>query len=359
MYILAINPGSTSTKVALYQDETLVKEQNLRHDRQALQSFSSSMEQFEMRKEEVLKFLASTGVKTGELSAVVGRGGLMGKIKAGAYAVNDAMIRRLRENPIIDHASNVACAICKSIADPEGIPAFIYDGISADERQELAKISGIERGIERYGYCHVLNTKAMCRKLAKELGGNYEDYTFIVAHIGGGITVNIHKGGRIIDLATDDEGSYSLDRAGRVCVRQVINMAYSKQYPTKESLREKLRNNSGFRGYLDVNDALEVEELIQNGNQEALLLYEGMAYQISKVIGELSTVEKGKIDYIILTGGIAHSKMLTDWIKERVGFIAEVRVMPGENELESLAYGALRVLRGEEEAHEYVDDMGY
>jgi butyrate kinase len=208
--------------------------------------------------------------------------------------------------------------------------------------------------IPRTSSSHVLNTRAMAIKAANNRGMKYEEMNIIVAHLGGGISINVHEKGRIIDLVSDDEGPFSPERAGRVPCRDLINLCYSGKFD-KKTMQRKLRGNGGLRAYLNTIDARDVEQMIAEGNEEAKLVYEAMAYQIAKGIGELATVIEGNVDTIILTGGIAYSKMLTDWIVKRVKFIAPVEILAGENEMESLAFGALRVLRGEESAREYIE----
>jgi len=222
-----------------------------------------------------------------------------------------------------------------------------------DEFPDISRISGMP-DIPRKSASHVLNTRAMAIKYAKSIGKSYEELNTIVAHLGGGISINIHHKGQIIDLVSDDEGPFSPERAGRVPCRELINLCYSGKFD-KKTMQRKLRGSGGLKAYLNTVDAREVESMIKEGNEYAKLIYEAMAYQIAKGIGELATVVEGKVDVIILTGGIAHSEMLTSWIKNRVSFISHVEIMPGENEMEALAFGALRVLRGEEKAREYIE----
>jgi len=353
--ILAINPGSTSTKVALYRDEECLAEKVLRHDAAEIAKYKNAMDQYEMREKACLDFLAENNVKTTDLSAVVGRGGLMGPIESGAYHVNDAMLERLRNRPGVDHASNIASAIAKSIGDSVGIPSFIYDGVSVDERTEIAKISGIDPSIQRMTYIHALNMKAQARNYAKEIGKPYDSLNLITVHCGGGTSASIHVQGRIVDCITDDEGAFSTERCGRVSYRHILNMAYSGEYPTKADLTRRLRNTCGFMGYVGTNDARVIEARIDEGDEKAAQILEAMAYQLAKSVGELSTVARGKVDAIIFTGGLAYSKKLCALLEDRVSYIAPFKAMPGESELPALALGALRVLRGEEEAKVYVD----
>lgn len=351
--ILAINPGSTSTKISLYEDEREIFTKKLDHPLELIEKFDNVEDQLHMRKEIVLAFLKEKKFDIKELSAVVARGGMLPPVRIGAYIINELMIDRVENRPIMEHASNFAAPIAYEIALEAGIPAYIYDSVMADEMLDIARISGMP-DISRTSSSHVLNTRAMAVKAAKERGRKYEDMNIIAAHLGGGISINLHERGRIVDLVSDDEGPFSPERAGRVPCRELINLCYSGKFD-KKTMQRKLRGNGGLRAYLNTIDAREVEKMIEGGNHEARLVYEAMAYQIAKGIGELATVTEGKIDVIILTGGIAHSKMLTDWIARRVSFIAPVEILAGENEMEALAFGALRVLRGEETAREYTE----
>lgn len=351
--ILAINPGSTSTKISLYEDEKEIFTKKLDHPLEEIEKFDNVEGQLTMRKDFVIAFLKEINFDIEELSAVVARGGMLPPVKTGAYIINELMVDRVENRPIMEHASNLAAPIAYGIAKEVGIPSYIYDCVMADELPDIARISGMP-DIARTSSSHVLNTRAMAIKAAKMQNKNYEDMNIIVAHLGGGISINVHEKGRIIDLVSDDEGPFSPERAGRVPCRDLINLCYSGKFD-KKTMQRKLRGNGGLRAYLNTIDAREVQEMIENGNQEAKLVYEAMAYQIAKSIGELSTVLEGNIDVIILTGGIAHSKMLTDWIVKRVKFIAPVEILAGENEMEALSLGVLRVLRGEECAREYTE----
>lgn len=351
--ILSINPGSTSTKIALYDDEKEVFVETLRNTDEELAKFERVKDQFEFRKKAVMGFLEKNNFNINDLSAVVGRGGLLPPVKSGAYKVNDVMVDVLLNRPRIEHASNLAALIAYEITKPLGIPAFIYDSIAVDELQPVAKISGMPE-IVRESLIHTLNMRASAISTAKKLGKEYKDCKFVVAHLGGGVSLSVQKEGKMIDVLSDDEGPFSPERSGRVPCRLLMNLCYSDNN-NKKTMIKKLRGNGGLKGYLGTVSAIEVEKMIEAGDEKAKLVYEAMAYQVAKGIGELATVVKGDVDAIILTGGIAHSKLLTGWIKERVEFIAPVEILPGENEMESLSLGALRVLRGEEEAREYTE----
>ncbi|HHZ00539.1 MAG TPA: butyrate kinase [Sedimentibacter sp.] len=351
--IFVVNTGSTSTKIALYEDEKEIFTKSLSHSDEDINKYHDVQDQLHMRLEFIRSFLEEKKIDIKELSCVVARGGMLLPVKSGAYEINELMLDRVENRPVMEHASNLAAPIAYSIAKEAGIPSYIYDSVMTDEFPDIARISGMP-DIPRSSTSHVLNTRAMAIKYAKSLGKKYQDMTIIVAHLGGGISINLHHKGRIIDLVSDDEGPFSPERAGRVPCRELINLCYSGKYD-KKTMQRKLRGNGGLKAYLNTIDAREVEKMIANGDEYAKLIYEAMAYQIAKGIGELATVVEGKVDAIILTGGIAHSQMLTSWIKNRVSFIAHVEIMPGENEMEALAYGALRVLRGEEKAKEYTE----
>lgn len=349
--ILVINPGSTSTKIALYEDDKEVFCKTLNHPVEEIEKFEKVQDQFEMRKEVVLSFLKENNYDVRELAAVVGRGGMLPPVKSGAYRVNEAMVDRLKNRPVFEHASNLGALIAYEIACPLGIPAFIYDSVRVDEMKAVARISGMP-DIPRSSTSHALNSRAMAFRAAKKYGKSYSDMNFVVAHLGGGISLSVHEKGRLVDIISDDEGPFSPERAGRVPCKGLIDLCYSGQFD-RRTMHRKLVGNGGLKAYLNTVDAREVEKVIQEGNEEARLVYEAMAYQVAKGIGELATVVDGEVDLIILTGGIAYSEMLTSMIRQHVKFIAPVEIMPGENEMESLALGALRVLRGEEEARIY------
>lgn len=349
--ILAINPGSTSTKLALYREEEKVLDHTLEHPAEDLKKFGKVIDQYEYRKEVIEEFLHKKGVDLKELSAIVGRGGMLPPVEAGAYWVNEKMLHCLRNNPVVEHASNLGAIIAYEIGKPYKIPCFVYDSVTVDQLEDVARITGIPE-VKRISFNHVLNSRATAMKLAKKLGKKYEDVNIIVTHIGGGISVSAHKTGRIIDMLADDEGPFAPERAGRIPGKELINICFSGKYNKREVIG-KMRGNAGLKAHLGTHDAREIEKMIEEGNNEARVVYEAMAYQIAKGIGEMATVLKGKVDAIILTGGIAYSKMMTDMIKERVEFISPVEIIPGENEMEALAFGALRVLKGQEKAKKY------
>lgn len=349
--ILAINPGSTSTKIGYYEDEKEMFSENVMHSDEELKQYSRVVDEFDMRKDNILNAMKKHGADVKDLSAVVGRGGQLTQIHAGGYRVTEDMKKKLTDPATVEHASNLGALIADAIASPLGIPAYIYDAVGSDEMKDIAKITGMPE-VVRASFCHVLNSKAMCRKAAKEFGQTYQEMNFLVAHLGGGISISAHEKGRIIDVITSDGGPFSPERAGSIPLNYIIDMCYSGEY-TKREMQKKETGMGGIKAYLGTSNCIEVEHMVEEGNKEAEKIYKAQAYQIAKGIGELSPTLKGNTDAIILTGGVAHSKMLTDWITEYVSFIAPVKVMAGENELESLSMGALRILKGEETAEDY------
>ena len=349
--ILVINPGSTSTKIGIYENEKEAFRINIEHTTGELAPFKTVAEQYDFRKNAILNALRENGFSVETLDCIVARGGALPPLKGGAYLINAAMADRLKNRAKVEHASNVAALIAFELAEALNIPSYIYDAISTDELTDIARISGMPV-LPRDSMFHALNSRAVARKVASSRQRTYADMNLIVAHLGGGISISIHHLGRVIDILSDDEGPFSPERAGRVSCGCLIDLCYSGQYDY-HTMRKMLRGKGGLLACLGTSSGIEVEGRINNGDAEARLVYEAMAYQIAKGIGELATVLCGNIDAIILTGGLAHSKMLTGWITERVKFIAPVELGPGENELESLALGGLRVLRGEEAAHEY------
>jgi len=352
--ILAINPGSTSTKIAVYENETELFTTNIVHPQEELDKISSINEQFGYRKNVILDYLRDKGFELSKLSAVVGRGGMLPPVKSGSYKVNDLMVDTLSNRPSIQHASNLGGPIAYEIAKSVGVEAYIYDSPRVDELIDIARISGLKE-IPRTSTVHTLNSRAMAIKYAKSIGKAYSDLNLVVAHLGGGISLSCHEHGQMVDIVSDDEGPFSPERAGRVPCSKLVDLCYSGEYTQKE-LHKLLRGKGGLKSYLNTADAREVERRANEGDEYAKTVYEAMAYQVAKSIGEMATVVSGDVDAIILTGGIAYSKMFTDFITNRVKFISKVVVLPGENEMESLAYGVLRVLKGEETAREYTEE---
>ncbi len=350
--ILSINPGSTSTKIALYEDEKELYSVNIEHSMDELKGYGKAAEQLDFRTKAVLSEMKKQNTDLSKLSAVVGRGGMFPPVSAGGYLVNENMKRMIYGDKVVDHASNLGALIAASIAEPLGIPAYIYDAVSSDEFCDLARVTGMPE-FTRRNFSHVLNTKAMGRKYAKERGGSYSDYNLIIAHLGGGISISAHQKGRIVDSISDDGGPFSPERSGSLPLNFIVELCYSGKFTKGEVLR-KIRGGGGLKAHLGTANCREIEERIAAGDEHANLIYEAMGYQIAKGIGNICTVFDGPIDAIILTGGVAYSKMIIEMVTKRVDFIAPVVLYPGENEMESLTLGALRILRGEETAKEYI-----
>ncbi|WOV88902.1 butyrate kinase [Sporosarcina oncorhynchi] len=351
--ILVINPGSTSTKIGVYDDDQLVMEETLRHSNEELARFSSISDQYSFRKGTILHSIEQGGVELASLNAVCGRGGLLRPISGGTYEVNDVMIEDLKNGYSGQHASNLGGIIANEIASFLDIPAFIVDPVVVDEMHPLARVSGFSL-ISRKSIFHALNQKAVARRFAKQTGKSYEELRLIVTHMGGGITVGAHRYGKVIDVnnGLHGDGPFSPERAGTVPSGELVELCYSGTYFRKEVMT-KLVGQGGLVGYLGTNDAVTVEKRIQNGDKEAEHIYEAMAYQVAKEIGSAAAVLEGQVDGIILTGGLAYGKQYVEMIASRVGWIADVIVYPGEDELQALAEGALRVLTGEENAKTY------
>lgn len=351
--ILAINPGSTSTKIAIYDNEKEVFETTLRHSNAEIDAYERVADQYDFRKNVILTALSDNDINLTKLSAVVGRGGLLKPITGGTYAVGDAMLEDLKSGLRGEHASNLGGMIAHEIAQQLHIPAFIVDPVVVDELHPLARISGMPE-IERKSIFHALNQKAVARRYAAEHGEAYEALNLIVAHLGGGISVGAHEKGRVIDVnnALDGEGPFSPERAGGLPVGDFAKLCFSGTY-THEAIKKKLKGKGGLVAYLETNDGREVVRRIEGGDATAKLVFEAMAYQVSKEIGSCAAALSGKVDAIILTGGLAYGELLTSWIEARVRFIAPCVVYGGEDEMSALALGGLRVLKGEEAALDY------
>lgn len=351
--ILAINPGSTSTKIAVYDNEQSVFEEVLRHQAEEVNKFDTIYDQFNFRMDIILQTLENNNIQLSSLDAVVGRGGNMKPVKGGTYEINKQMVEDLKIGVMGQHASNLGGILAFEIANQYNLPSFVVDPVVVDEFEELARISGMPE-IKRKSKDHPLNQKAAARQAAAELGGKYEEFNFLVSHLGGGISLGVHKKGKIIDVnnCLDGDGPFSPERTGGLPVGSLIDLCYSGKY-TKNEIRKKIVGNGGLVGYLGTNDGREVQQRIKEGDKYAELIYKAMAYQVSKEIGAGATVLMGDIDAIILTGGIAYDKEFVSWIKERVGFIAKVMVYPGEFEMIALVQGVLRVFKGEEKVNIY------
>ncbi len=351
--ILVINPGSTSTKFAVYKDDAPVFEQTVRHAPGEFEGCSGVLEQKAGRTRYILDALALHHIMLEDLSAVVGRGGLVTPVDSGTYLINDTMVRDLTRGTAVTHASSLGGLIAAEIGKSCNIPAYVVDPVVVDEMEPRARLTGIP-GIERRSVFHALNTKAIARLCAEHMGLAYEDGRFIVAHMGGGISVGAHRYGRVIDVndALSGEGPFTPERCGTVPLEPVIQMCFSGQYSESEILA-LCHARGGMTAYLDTNDMREVERMIKQGDDHAVLVMDSMAYQVAKEIGAMAAVLEGRVNAIILTGGLAHSMRFTGAIKHMVDQIAPVKTYPGEHEMTALALGVLRVLRGREKAAVY------
>lgn len=351
--ILSINPGSTSTKIAVYENEREVFEKTLRHSNEELGGFEDIFSQKEFRKNVILDVLKENDIAIETLDAVVGRGGLLKPIAGGTYQVTEHMIKDLKKGVLGEHASNLGGVIAHEIADPVGKKSYIVDPVVVDEMTAVAKISGIPE-IERKSIFHALNQKAVARRYCNGNGKDYEKVNLIVAHMGGGISVGIHESGKVVDVnnALDGDGPFSPERSGGVPAGDLVRMCFSEKY-SEAFIKKRLKGNGGVVAYLNTNDMRDVVKMMEAGDEKAKLIFDAMIYQVAKEIGSMATVVSGRVDAILLTGGIAYSKLITDAIVKRVGFIAPVHIYPGEDEMSALTLGGLRVERGEEEAKTY------
>jgi len=344
--ILAINPGSTSTKIGLFKDDNPVFTENIEHDPSELAKFLDLPSQTEFRLQFVLDNLKKHGINPKDLSAVVGRGGLMPVIETGGYAVNDIMKEWASAEKGGSHASNLGSLMADLVANQAGCPAFIYDSVAAGKLPEVASVTGFPE-IKRKSLSHVLNSRAQSILYAAKINKNFEDLNLITVHLGGGISLSIYEKGILQDSYGDDNSSFSPERSGTAPLMQFVNEFFENGY-TKAEVKKRIRGGGGFMAHMGTTDFRSIEAKALADDEKAKLLVHAMAYNIAKTIGSLATVVHGKVDAIIITGGIARSEYLTNLIKEKVQFIAKVEIAPGEYELEALASGGLRIIKGEE-----------
>ena len=346
--ILAINPGSTSTKIAVFSGEENIFTANLSHSVDELSGLAGFKEQYEYRKKVILDELAKAGIDITGLKAIVGRGGLLRPIPSGVYAVTDAMKKDLKKGwEESKHAANLAALIADDMVQTiPGARAFIADPPVVDEMEDVAKLTGHPR-FRRKSIFHALNQKAIARKHADAAGKPYEEMNIIVAHMGGGVSVGAHKKGLIVDVnnALDGDGPFSPERSGGLPVGDMVKLCFSGEM-NQDEIKRMIVGKGGITAYLGTNDAREVEQMISDGDTQAELVYDGMIYQVAKDIGAMFTVLNGDVDAILITGGIAHSTLVIDRLKSRVGKLAEVFVYPGEDEMSALAMNGLMVLKG-------------
>ncbi len=351
--MLIINPGSTSTKVALFDGNTKLAEEVIRHDPNELRQFDNVAEQFDYRMKSIDGWIDSLNLQEGEIKAVVGRGAPLKPLAGGSYCINEEMLEAVRTAKYSNHASNLGPIIAHHLGTRYGVPSLISDPITVDNFTDIARVSGVPE-IERKCRAHALNIKEVSRREAIALGKTLETANFVTAHMGGGISVAALQGGLIVDVNDGllGMGPFSPDRAGALPIGGLVKLCYSGKYTEKEMI-DKLSRHSGLVAYIGESDLRKVEEMIADGDTKARLYFDAMAYQIAKEIGIAAVVLSGDVDAVILTGGMAHSKQLVNEITRRVSFISEVRVVPGEFEMEALAAAGVRFLTGEEELKTY------
>lgn len=346
--ILVINPGSTSTKIAFFEGNTQIWKESIDHAREELAQYDAIVDQMDMRYELVVKAMERHGVHLKDLTAVASRGGTIAPLHSGAYEVNDKMVEVIRTNPQDQHASLLGALIAYKMAGEVGIKAYIYDAVTVDELLPVCHVTGLPQ-IRRVGQGHHLNMRAAALKYCRDNGVDYYSSTLLVAHLGGGITTSLQMNGRVADMSNDEDGPFAPERAGCLPASPFLNLCFSGEY-TKKDVAKLLKGKGGLVAWLGTSDSRDVEKMIAAGDEKAKLVYEAMALNVSKALARLTPLCRGKVDQIILTGGIAYSEYFTNMIREQVDWIAPVTVIPGENEMQALADGALRVLRGEETA---------
>lgn len=351
--LLTINTGSTSTKIAAFSGKKLLFRDTIRHSLSEFKDFSHIIDQYPLRIKVIEKLLEKHNLGVTRLSAVVGRGGILKPISGGVWKVGEVMLKDLTNPKTDQHASNLSGIIAYKIADPLGIPAYIVDPVVVDEMEPPAKITGLPE-ISRRSIFHALNQKASARRAAEELGKSYGELNFIVAHMGGGITVGAHKKGRVVDVnnGLNGDGPFSPERSGSIPVADLIALCFSGKY-TEEDLQKRVRQGGGLKAYFGTTDAEKIAEKAKTGDARCQLVFEAMAYQVSKEIAALGAVFEGRVDGVVLTGGLALSEEFIARIKHRVAYLGPIFLYPGENEMEALRDGALRVLEGKDIAQDY------
>lgn len=350
---LIINPGSTSTKIGVFEDETLLFEETLRHSTEEIAQYASIVDQKDFRKDIIVNLLKEKDFDIHSLNMVVGRGGMLKPIPGGTYEVSDALLEDLKVGVQGQHASNLGGILAKEIGDSIGVPAYIVDPVVVDELDPASRYSGVPE-LPRTSVFHALNQKAVAKRYAKESGKAYDSLNLVVVHMGGGVSVGAHKQGKVVDVfnALDGDGAFSPERAGAVPSGALIKMCFSGQYTEKE-VYKKIVGGGGFNAYCGTNDMRDVEKKVQGGDTKAAEIREAFIMQVAKDIGSMACVLNGKVDQIIVTGGIAYDKVVVAGLKERAEWIAPMTVYPGEDELLALVQGGLRVLNGEEKAMTY------
>lgn len=352
-YILAINPGSTSTKIAIFEQGREVFTKTLRHSSEELAPYASVIEQYDFRKATILAALQENGISVSDLAAVVGRGGLLRPIPSGVYEVNEAMMADLRSAQYGEHASNLGGIIADALAREAGCKAYIADPVVVDELDDLARISGHPM-FPRLSIFHALNQKAIAKQFAREQGKAYTDLNLIVVHMGGGVSVGVHRCGRVVDVnnALNGEGAFSPERSGTLPAYQLAKVCFSGKY-TLDDVKQMIAGKGGLVAHLGTNSFLEIEKREEQGDAQAKFFADAFVYNVAKQVGAAATVLCGQVDAILVTGGIAYGKDLCDRLKARIGFIAPVHVYPGEDEMAALAGNAQAVLDGTETPQVY------
>lgn len=350
--ILIINPGSTSTKIGVYENETQVMEETLRHSTEEIAQYATIYEQKDFRKDVIINVLKEKGVNLNDINVVVGRGGLLKPIPGGTYETTPELLEDLKIGKQGQHASNLGGILAKEIASEIHVPSYIVDPVVVDELQDVARLSGHPE-MPRISIFHALNQKAVAKRYAKENNKAYEDLSLIVVHMGGGVSVGAHKNGQVIDVANalDGDGPFSPERAGGLPSGALMKLCFSGKY-TQSEISKMINGNGGFNAYVGTNDMRDLVKMAET-DDNAKLVMDAFHYQLVKEIGAMAVVLGGKVDQIILTGGIAYNAITQDTIKDAVEWIAPVTVYPGEDELLALAQGAIRVMSGEEPAMKY------
>ena len=351
--LLIINPGSTSTKIGVFDNENMKFEETLRHSTEEISQFEKIYDQYEFRKEIIVEALKTNNISIDSLDGIVGRGGLLKPIEGGTYEVDDNMLKDLKVGVLGEHASNLGGILAYEIAKEIDKKAFIVDPVVVDEMEDIARISGLKH-VERKSIFHALNQKAVARRHANEIGKKYEDLNLILVHLGGGVSVGAHKKGKVIDVANalDGEGPFSTERAGTLPSGELIKLCFSGNY-TQDRIRKMIHGKGGLTAYLGTNDMIAISRWAEDGEEPARTVLDAMLYTVAKQIGAMFVAMDGEVDAIILTGGIAHSEYCTAEIIRRTKYLAPITVMPGEIEIESLAYNAYCLLNGKIEAKEY------
>jgi butyrate kinase len=350
---LIINPGSTSTKIGVFEDETLLFEETLRHSTEEIAKYASIVDQKDFRKEIIINLLKEKNFDINSLNMVVGRGGMLKPIPGGTYAVSDDLLEDLKIGKQGQHASNLGGILAREIGDSIGVPSYIVDPVVVDELEPVSRYSGVPE-LPRTSVFHALNQKAVAKRYAKEVGKAYDSMNLIVVHMGGGVSVGAHKLGKVIDVfnALDGDGAFSPERAGALPTGALIKLCFSGKYTEKEVYKMAV-GNGGFNAYCGTNDMRDVDKMVDEGDAHAAEVREAFIQQVAKDIGSMACVLKGKAEQIIVTGGIAYDKDVISGLKERCEWIAPFTVYPGEDELLALVQGGLRVLNGEEKAMVY------